>query len=206
MSTVDGQLEGRPPAAASRAEGLFGRLPAWLSPRDQERRGRGEQRLVEGFILVVVAIVLAVATVHDLLREIEIGDRLHADLVSWVSYTKPYFHDAYGTYHNPLIEQNVTTYTTRDVVCANTADIKPAGSVQVCLIFKGPVRAGHRRAVGGYYLYAAGTDIHEPVLDRPQYSFGCFGSATSEVTPKGQRICAMASPPKVYDPPLVGGR
>ena len=205
MSTLDQHARGQAPAGA-RGDGLFARLPSWLAPRDSERRGRGEQRLIESFILIVVALVLAVATIHDLLREVEIGDRLHADLISWVRYTDPYFHDAYGTYHNPLIEQNATTFTTRDVVCANTADVKPEGTVQVCLIFKGPVRNGYRRAVGGYYLYAAGKDIHEPVLDLPQYSFGCFGAAQSELRPNGKPNCAMASPPKVYDPPLVGGR
>jgi hypothetical protein len=207
MSASDGQLPAQASGAAATGGGLAW-LPDWLSPRDQERRGRGEQRLIESVILVLVGVVLAVATVHDLVREVGIGDRLHADLISWVRYTKPYFgaNNPKYTYHNPLIEQNVTTYTTRDVVCANTADVKPQGTVLVCLIFTGPVRDGYRRAKGGYYLIAAGKDVHEPVLDKPIYSYGCFGSALSEPTPEGKRICDLAKgPPGAPDIPLIKG-
>src|SRR6478752_3026622 len=39
------------------------RLPQWLVPRDEEARGTGQLRLVETTLLVLVALLLAVATV-----------------------------------------------------------------------------------------------------------------------------------------------
>ncbi|MHB8492400.1 MAG: hypothetical protein ACYDA6_09355 [Solirubrobacteraceae bacterium] len=168
------------------------RLPAWLAPRSSERRGRGEQRLVESFILVLVGLVLVGATVKDLVREVHIGKRLDADLATWKAITGAY-------YHNPLIEQDVKHYTTRDVVCANTAKVKkPKGTVQVCFIFTGPVVHGRRAALGGYYLRAEGKDIHKPVENLPQYAYGCFGTAITE------HLCAGTRPAGGPDAPLHG--
>jgi hypothetical protein len=175
------------------------RLPGWLAPRDDERRGRGEQRLIETFALVLVGIVLAVATVHDVARQVHIGTRLTADLKSWEAVVgSRYFLEA-GKYHNPLIEQDVKTYTTRDIVCANTAEGKPEGHVQVCLVFTGPVHGERRHARGGYYVVAEGKDEHKPVINLPRYSYGCFGSAVAE------GLCARTTlPPEavVFDGPL----
>jgi hypothetical protein len=169
-----------------------GRLPEWLRPRSEERRGRGELRIVETFVLVVAGLVLLGATFHDLVREVHIGSRLSADLASWKKITGSY-------YHNPLIEQDIKTYTTRDIVCANTEKGKPEGKVQICLIFTAPVHDGWRPARGGYYLIAKGTDVHEPVLNKSQYAYGCFGSATAE------HICLATPPPGEPDRPLLGG-
>jgi hypothetical protein len=159
------------------------RLPPWLAPRDEERRGRGEQRLVETLVLVLVGLVLAVATIHDLSRSVGIGDRLASDLETWRAIEGV-------KYHNPLIEQDIKTYTTRDIVCANRAEGKPEGTVQVCLVFTGPVLHGDRRAAhGGWYLVAAGKDEHEPVLNYREYRYGCFGTAIAE------DACAWTKPP-----------
>jgi len=173
--------------------GLLARLPPSLRPLDREQSTAGRLRRFESALLVVAAVVLAVATINDLVREIGIGIRLHADLVSWERITG-------HRYHNPLIEQDVKHYTTKDTVCANTENVKPQGTVQVCLVFVGPVRNGLRRAVGGWYLEARGTDVHEPVLNRYQYRYGCFGRAASE------HLCGLAAgPPGAPDKPLLGG-
>jgi hypothetical protein len=167
------------------------RLPEPLRPLDQEPpRLRRRVRRFEAAILVIAAVGLAVATIHDLVREVNLGIRLHADLVSWERITG-------ATYHNPLIEQDVKHYTTKDTVCADTENVKPKGSTLVCLIFVGPVRHGLRRAVGGYYLVAEGTDVHEPVLNDYQYRYGCFGRAATE------GLCGMPTPPGAPDKPLV---
>lgn len=175
--------------AGTAAGRLGGRMPGWLAPRDEERRGRGELRLIETFVLVVIGIVLAVATIHDLGREVRIGDRLGADLLSWKRIVG-------AKYHNPLVEQDIKRYTTRDVVCADTEKGKPQGRVQICLIFTGPVHGEWRAAKGGYYLLAAGTDPHKPVVDKPGYSYGCAGTAVAE------GLCAFKGKPP--PPPRLG--
>jgi hypothetical protein len=144
-----------------------------LGPRREERRGRGELRFIESAVLLLIGVVLVVATVNDVGHQVHVGRRLTADLRSWVVYTGVGF-------HNPFIEQDIKTYTTRDVVCADVTKAKPEHRPEVCLIFTGPVKAGQRTALGGYYLMAEGTDVHEPVLDRYQYRYGCFGSAIAE--------------------------
>jgi hypothetical protein len=183
----DGPGRVPPSAPASFRE----RLRESLRPRREERRGRGELRLIESTVLALVGVLLVVATVHDVGRQVHIGRRLAADLESWRTYTGAHF-------HNPFIEQDVRTYTTRDVLCANTTKGNPAGKPQVCLIFTGPVRNGRRTARGGFYLLAKGTDVHEPVLDRRAYRYGCFGSAISE------HLCGVAKPPPGFPTkPLV---
>jgi len=185
--------------AAQRSSGAAGassrtnRLWQRLGPRDKERRGRGEMRFVETAVLVLIGAVLLVATVYDVHRQVRIGTRLAADLESWKQYT-------HVPFHNPFIEQDIKTYSTRDVVCADETIGKPEGKPQACLIFTGPVVHGRRTAQGGFYLLARGTDVHEPVLDRPEYRYACFGSAISE------HLCAIKTPPPdVPTQPLVGG-
>ncbi len=172
------------------------RLRELLEPRRTERRGRGELRFIETAVLVIVGVVLLVVTVNDVHRQVRIGTRLAADLESW--------HEDIGRkFHNVFIEQDIKTYTTRDVVCADLTKGKPEGypqHPQVCLIFTGPVHHGRRTARGGFYLLAEGTDEHEPVLDRPQYRYGCFGSAIAE------HLCLIATPPPgLPDKPSRGG-
>lgn len=170
-------------------ENFLERLPRPLRPLDRELPGARRLRRLETVVLVVVAVALAVATIHDLVREVNIGLRLHADLVSWERVT------GYA-YHNPLIEQDVKHYTTKDTVCADTQNVKPKGSTLVCLIFVGPVRHGVRRAVGGYYLLAEGTDVHKPVENDSWYRYGCFGRAATE------DLCGLPTPPDAFHIPL----
>ena len=176
-------------SASARTE----RLRDLLGPRREERRGRGELRFLETALLLLVAVVLLVATVNDVHRQVHIGTRLAADLESWKALTGVPF-------HNPFIEQDIKTFTTRDVVCADLTKGKPEGKPQACLIFTGPVHNGRRVARGGFYLIARGTDVHQPVLDRPQYRYACFGSAIAE------HLCGIPTPPPgLPNRPLVGG-
>jgi hypothetical protein len=175
-----------------RGGGIRERLPAFLAPRQEERRGRGELRFIETALLLLVGVVLVVATVADVSRQVRIGSRLAADLESWRAITHVKF-------HNPFIEQDVRTYTTRDVLCADTSKGKPQGKPQLCLIFTGPVRDGRRTARGGFYLVAKGTDVHEPVLNQVRYRYACFGSAISE------HLCGLSkAPPGLPSRPYLG--
>jgi hypothetical protein len=179
--------------SSEHAPSLGARLRDLLGPREKERRGRGELRFIETAVLVLLGIVLLVATVNDDHRAVGIGNRLAADLESWRQYTGVPF-------HNPFIEQDIKHYSTRDVVCADETIGKPEGKPQACLIFTGPVQHGRRVAHGGFYLIARGTDVHQPVLDRPQYRYACFGSAIAE------HLCEITTaPPGLPNRPLVGG-
>ncbi len=164
----------------------------WLRPRSDERLGRGEVRLIETVVLVLVGVFLAVATIHDVARQVPMGERLSADLESWRAIVGV-------PYHNPLIEQDVKHYTTRDIVCADLEIGKPLGEPQVCLIFTGPVRDRRRVAYGGFHLLAEGTDVHEPVLDVPKYRYACWGTAVAE------GLCEAKAPPRFPTKPYVDG-
>ncbi|HEY7932494.1 MAG TPA: hypothetical protein VID48_01605 [Solirubrobacteraceae bacterium] len=146
-----------------------------LGPLPAERRGRGELRLIETTVLVLVGILLAIATVNDLTRQVHINHRLQADLHTWRHYTG---HD----YRNLSLEQDVKTYSSRDVVCGNTSPGAPGTHNQVCLVMSGPLRAGARAVHGGYYLPAYQLDIKAN-------RYGCFGTAASA------RLCGLGSPP-----------
>jgi hypothetical protein len=187
------QNAGAQSVGGSAGQSLRERLRQSLGPRREERRGRGELRLIETTLLALVGAVLLVATVNDVRRSVHIGRRLAADLESWKAIMGV-------PYHNPFIEQDVRTYTTRDVLCADTSKGKPLGKPQVCLVFTGPVHDGRRAARGGFYLLAKGKDVHEPVLDKARYRYACFGSAVSE------HLCGVSKPPPgVPTRPYVGG-
>jgi hypothetical protein len=158
-----------------------------LRPRDEDHAGGGLYR-AETIILALVALVFAVATVYDLVRQVHISDRMHADLVSWKAVT--HRHD-----RHLIVEQDAKTYTTRDVVCGTTAST-PSAPAAVCLIFRGPVKAGRREAAGGYYLLETGRRKNL-VKDVARYRYACFGDAAA----LGFR-CTVAAPPGAPDQPL----
>jgi hypothetical protein len=140
------------------------RLPAWLRPRDHELRGRGELRLVETLVLILVGLVLAVATVNDLARQATVNHRLDADLRTWRRYTH---HD----YRNIAIDQETLGLgSDREVLCGNTTAGAPGAKTQLCLAIWGPVHDGVRTVHGGWYV--------PPYLpDSPAKRYGCFGPA-----------------------------
>jgi hypothetical protein len=138
-------------------------LPPRLRPRDVEQQGRGDLRLVETLVLVLVGIVLATATINDLVRQAGINHRLVADLATWRHYTA---HD----YRNIAIDQETFGVASkREVLCGNTSPGAPKTRTQICLTIWGPVVKGKRTVHGGWYLPAHVEN------DVPSERYGCFG-------------------------------
>jgi hypothetical protein len=146
------------------------RLPAWLAPRAIELPGSGRMRLIETTLLVLVGLLLAVATVNDVVRQIHVNDRLIADLGTWRAYTG-------HPYKNLSIEQELLGKSSkREVVCGNTSPGAPKARTQLCLAIWGPVVHGRRTVHGGWYLPAKVEDVK---ADR----YGCFGPASRGICP-----------------------
>jgi hypothetical protein len=142
----------------------FGRgLPAWLRPRDEELRGDGRTRLIETTLLVLVGLLLAIATINDVVRQTHVNHRLVADLRTWRQYTG-------HAYKNLSVEQDLYGHTTRDIVCGNVTPGPPKERTQLCLALTGPVFAGRRAALGGFYLPPKVDDVR-------RYRYACYGSA-----------------------------
>jgi hypothetical protein len=155
-------------AAAERG----GRLPAWMRPRDRESEGTGSLRLVETTLLVIVAVVLAVATINDVIRQDGINHRLTTDLASWRHYTG-------HLYHNLSIDQRLLGENNqREVVCGNTSPGAPKATTQICLAIWGPVVNGRRAVHGGWYLPA------KVQFDERAKRYGCFGPAGRGMCPR----------------------
>jgi hypothetical protein len=153
-------------APAPSLGGGFGReLPAWLRPREQEPAGSGRTRLIETTLLVLVGLLLAIATVNDVVRQVHVNHRLVADLRTWREYTG---HD----YKNLQVAQDLNGHTTREIVCGNLTPGAPKARTQLCLVMSGPVVRGRRAARGGFYLPAKVDDVR-------RYRYACYGSAKS---------------------------
>jgi hypothetical protein len=165
--------------------GGWERLPEWLRPRAQERRGRGDLRRVESTLLVLALLLLAVATVNDVVRQVHINQRLSVDLHTWRTVTG-------NDLKNISIEQDLTHYSTREVLCGNTGSGPPGTQPQVCLIVTGPTVHGLRAANGGFYL--------PPYFqDKRANRYACFGTAVRE------NLCGLPTPPGAPDEPLTNG-
>jgi hypothetical protein len=151
-------------------------------------RRRPTLRQAETVALCLVGLLLAVATVYDLTREVRIDNRVHADVVSWRAITGS--HDA-----GLLVKQDLQHGTTRDTVCGR---VYPAYFFHerffACLIFQGRVRGGRRAATGGYYYEAVYRDGRWWVHDHARNRYGCFGDAVAE----GFR-CGRGVPPGAPD-------
>jgi hypothetical protein len=160
------------------------RLPARLRPLEREDRGRGDLWRVETSLLLLALVALALATVNDLARQLQINGRLTADLRTWRTVTGNY-------YHNLSLQQDLKTFSTREVVCGNTSPGPPGARPQVCLIMTGPVRHGVRSALGGFYLPPYLQDVRE-------HRYACFGTAVSE------RLCGLATPAGAPHAPMTG--
>jgi hypothetical protein len=146
------------------------RLPPSLRPLEHERKASGRLWRVETVALLLVGLLLAIASVNDVVLGTHTNHRLVADLRTWRAYTG---HD----YKNVSAEQDIYHHTTTDVVCGNTLPGPPKERVQICLQMTGPVVHGYRAARGGWYLPANS----EKNLRR--YRYACFG------TTKAQRAC-----------------
>jgi hypothetical protein len=136
-------------------------LPPRLRPRERELAGSGRQWRLETLVLLLVGLLLAIATVNDVVLDTHVNHRLVADLRTWREYTG---HD----YKNVGTEQDVRGFTTTDVVCGNTTPGPPKERTQLCLQVTGPVIHGQRAARGGWYLPPRSGDYK-------RYRYGCFG-------------------------------
>ncbi len=143
----------------------WGWAPEWARPRERERRGLGSLRLAETTLLVLFGLLLAIATVDDIVQQTHVNHRLVADLATWRAYTG---HD----YHSIGVEQDILEHSTRDTVCGNTSPGAPGERTQLCLRLVGAVTHGRRRVSGGYYLPPRQQDLR-------RYRYGCFGSAVA---------------------------
>ncbi len=152
-------------ASSPPSEGFGARIPVPLRPRDQELLGGGNTRVIETMLLLLAGLLLAIATVNDVVLQTHVNHRLVADLRTWRAYTG---HD----YHNLSVEQDLYGHTTREVVCGNTVPGPPKERVQLCLVITGPVAHGRRAARGGWYLPPKSEDLRH-------VRYGCFGSATT---------------------------
>ena len=162
-------------SAGTSPRGPIGRLPEWARPLESERRGSGSLRLAEVTIVILFGVLLAIATVNDLVHQTHVNHRLVADLRTWRTLTA---HD----YRNLAVERDVKRYTTRDVVCGNISPGAPGERTQICLAFSGPTVDGKRAVSGGYYL-------PPKVTDARRNRYACFGEAAAA------RLCGLASPP-----------
>ena len=91
-------------------------------------------RLIETTLLVLVGLLLALATVNDLVRQTHVNDRLIADLSTWRHYTG---HD----YRELSPDQKLLGEASkREVVCGNTQPGPQYARPQICLEIWGPVR------------------------------------------------------------------
>lgn len=137
-------------------------------PARRERRESGDLRAVETTILLIAALLLAIATVNDVVRQAHVNQRLIADLATWRSYTG-------HRYHNLTVKQDYSEHFSREVVCGNTSPGEPKQRTQLCLVVNGPVTGGRRHVTGGWYLPARSEDD-------PSVRYACFGSAPTEFT------------------------
>jgi hypothetical protein len=137
-------------------------------------------RLVETTLLVIAGLLLAVATVNDVVRQTHINGRLSADLRTWRAHTG---HD----YGNLAVDQELLGEgSQREVVCGNTSPGAPRTKTQLCLEIWGPVHDGRRSVHGGWYL--------PPHLeDERIYRYDCFGqSAQGKCPPPAPHAGASA--------------
>ncbi len=126
--------------------------------------------MIETTLLVLAGLLLAIATVNDVVRQTHINQRLIADLRTWRAYTG---HD----YHNLSIEQNLFgEHSQRDVVCGNTSPARRKRDPAVPGDL-GPVVDGRRAVHGGWYLPPKTEE------DLRHYRYGCFGPASAGICP-----------------------
>jgi hypothetical protein len=130
---------------------------------------RSPVRLAETTVVALAGVLLAVATVNDVVHQTHVNHRLVADLRTWRAYTG-------RDYHNLSISQDTRGLSTREVVCGNTAPGGPKARTQLCLVITGPVSRGRRAVRGGWYL-------PPQVENLSHYRYACFGA------PKQQGLC-----------------
>ena len=119
--------------------------------------------LIETTLLVIVGVILAVATVNDVGRQVQRNHRLIADLRTWRQYTH---HD----YRNISIDaETLGLDSQREILCGNTS---PGRRVQGR---RSALRSG-AATVNGVRTVHAGWYLPPRVEDVRAQRYGCFGS------------------------------
>jgi hypothetical protein len=127
------------------------------------RRDTGTVRAIETTVLVIVGVILAIATVNDVGRQVGNNHRLIADLRTWRQYTQ---HD----YRNISIDsETLGLDSEREILCGNTSPGPPGERTQICLAIWGPTVNGVRSVHAGWYLPPHVEDVRSQ-------RYGCFGS------------------------------
>ena len=136
-------------------------------------------RLIETTVLVLAGLLLAGATVNDVVRQTHVNQRLIADLRDWRATDGAWRTSTGHDYHNLTIEQTVFgERSSRDVVCGNTTPGAPKTKIQLCQAIGGPVIDGRRTVLGGWYLPANTEE------DLRRHRYGCFGAVTAGMCPR----------------------
>ena len=112
---------------------------------------------------MLAGLLLAIATINDVVRQTHINHRLVADLRTWRHYTR---HD----YHNISIDQETLgVNSVREVLCGNTS---PGRRSQDAAL-PGDLGAGGGRAAHGPRRLVPAAARRRPARHR----YGCFGPA-----------------------------
>ncbi len=156
------------------------RLPSALQPRDIDDPSRRRRR-VEGAILIIIALIIGVAAIYDVTRQVSINYRLTADIETWRELTGQNF-------KNVSIEQDEKHFTTNDVACANISFAQPGAKTQICFVLVGPIIHGRRVTRTGFFLPPHLSDL-------PKHRYGCFG------VPMKRYACRLARPAGAFTTP-----
>ncbi len=174
--------------AAAPASDWTSPLPRWARPGPQDPTGDPASyitRTLETAFAILIGIVLAVAVVHDVKRQVDINQRVAADKRSWYAFAV--------AHHQPLAVQQHTRVGVRlllrgstDFPCQPTGLTRAVarGQHRLCLMIAGPIVNGYRTVQGGYYIAAS----HE---DRYINRYGCFG------LPARRHLCGLSHAPAV---------
>ncbi|HEY1688891.1 MAG TPA: hypothetical protein VGF95_08505 [Solirubrobacteraceae bacterium] len=177
------------------------RLPARLRPRSAEPEGSGvRRRRIETTVLVLLALLIAVAVVHDIHRQSKINYRLTADIESWRELTGNVYKKVGLAYEAVAVETDARHYTTKDVACGNISIAKAGARTQVCLVMTGPIlrrridgKIQQRRAShGGFFVQPRTSTGYK------DHRYGCFGEAIAE------ERCKLPTPNGAYHTPPSG--
>ncbi len=147
-------------------------LPEWLAPRradDPAAAGSPLRRSLETLVVVLVGVLLAVATVDDLHRQVGLNERFAVDKRTWRSYTH---RNVKLLGITPAIRGNL------DIVCGPPI---VGDTSRLCLMLGGPAHVHERQLLGGFRL----------AFMRPNryiYRYGCFGVAAS------RSLCGVSGP------------
>jgi hypothetical protein len=138
--------------------------------------GTGEMRrvrLIETTVLVLLGVLLAAATIYDVVLQTRVNHRLVADLRTWRAYTG-------HPYHNLAVDRQLFgTNSIRELVCGNTSAGPPGARTQLCLVISGTVADGRRSVRGGWYVPAYRQDVRDN-------RYGCFGEEAQGRCPAPQ--------------------